>query len=312
MCGRYAASRRPEDLVEEFEVDATDGDGPGEDPRPAEPDYNVAPTKTAPVVLERVPRPISGATDRLREGPPPDDPESDDLAADDLAAGGGAPGGVEPVAAVRWLRLLRWGLVPSWAKDRSVGSRLINARADTLLDKPAFRRAAVARRCLVPVDGWYEWQPSPTERDAKGRPRKQPFFLGPRDGPGLALAGVYEFWRDPALHVDDPAAWVTTYAVVTTQAEPALRAIHDRMPLVLPRDRWDAWLDPDLRDPELVRELLRPPPEGGILAVPVSTRVNAVANNGPRLREPVPIKHLRGVVDPETGELIGAGETPLF
>jgi putative SOS response-associated peptidase YedK len=282
VCGRYAASRRTEDLVEEFEIEATEGDGPGEDPAGAEPDYNLAPTKLAPVVLERRPRtePVAGA-----DGPP-----------------------VPAAEPVRWLRLLTWGLVPTWAKERSIGSRLINARADSLLDKPAFRRAALARRALVPADGWYEWQKSPTELDAKGRPRKQPFFVHPVDGGPIAFAAVYEFWRDPALDHRDRSAWLTTYAIVTTDAEPGLDVVHDRMPLVLDADRRDAWLDPDLRDPDAVRALLAAGEPGRFLATPVSTRVNAVVNNGPELLEPVPIELLRGVVDPATGELVGGGD----
>lgn len=332
MCGRYAASRRADDLAEEFEVDETGGQGPGEDPANAQPDYNVAPTKLAPVVLERLARP-DGQT---RE---PDDPAAQAVDADgeptadaaleaaDAAleaaqavaarttgsarsCGGGATAGAHGDV-VRWLRLLTWGLVPSWAKDRAVGHRLINARAETLLDKPAYKRAALSRRCLVPADGWYEWQKSPTETDAKGRPRKQPFFIHPvAEGP-IAIAGVYELWRNPGLHPDDPAAWLATYAVITTHAEPGLDVIHDRMPLVLPRDRWDGWLDPDLRDPDAVRALLQPPVPGRFLAMAVTTRVNAVANNGPELIEPAPPESLHGVVDPATGELIG-GDGSLF
>src|SRR3954447_4823873 len=168
VCGRDASSRRPEDMVEVFEVEETAGQGPGTDPAAASPDFNVAPTRQAPVVLERLPRPAEGGPD-----PSSFDPSSSALASD--------PSAPEPV---RWLRLLRWGLIPSWAKDRSVGSRMINARAETLLDKPAYRRAATSRRCLVPADGWFEWQVSPTDKDAKGEPRKQPFFMRPADGSG--------------------------------------------------------------------------------------------------------------------------------
>jgi putative SOS response-associated peptidase YedK len=282
MCGRYAASRSPEDLVEEFEVEQVDlagptaeGGGPAGDAAGA-PDWNVAPTKIAPVVLERSPR--------------------EDRAADP----------------VRQLRGLTWGLVPSWAKDRSVGSRMINARADSLLDKPAYRRAATSRRCLVPADGWYEWQASPVAKDARGRPRKQPFFFRPQDGDVVALAGVYEFWRDPTRDAEDPAAWLTTYAIVTTDAEEGLAQVHDRMPLALPRDRWDAWLDPGLTDPDDVRALLAPPPVGLFVAVPVSTRVNDVRNNGSDLVEPAEVDALVGVVDPVTGELLGGQDAALF
>src|SRR5690606_38641653 len=136
-------------------------------PPPGRPDHNVAPTKQAPVVLTRAPR--------------------------------DAPEGTDPV---RQLRLLTWGLVPSWAKDPAVGSRMTNARAESVLDKPAFARAAVRRRCLVPVTGWYEWQASPVVTDARGRPRKQPFFVTRADEAPLALAGLYEFWKAPDAPAD--------------------------------------------------------------------------------------------------------------
>ena len=235
MCGRYAASASPADLVEEFGVESDQSGGD------LAPDYNLAPTHPAPVVLERVPR-------EDKQAPP-----------------------------VRQLRVLTWGLVPSWAKDPGVGSRMINARAESLLEKPAYRRPALARRCLVPADGWYEWQASPIARDAKGKPRKQPFFAHLADGGRLAFAGVYEFWRDPERSDDDPLAWRTTYAIVTTEAEPGLDRIHDRMPLVLSPDRWSRWLDPRLEDPEAVRALLAPSAPGRFAAHPVSRRVGNVA-----------------------------------
>ena len=310
MCGRYAASRRLEDLVEEFEVDATEGAGPGDDPADAREDFNVAPTKSVPVVLERRPRPVEGATGDVPDEQAAEASDEDgDATADAAVEAAPDPAPGEPV---RWLRLLHWGLVPSWAKEKSVGNRMINARVETILDKPGFKRAALTRRCLVPADGWYEWQKSPTETDAKGKPRKQPFFMSPVAGGSIAFAGLYEFWRDPAVHPDDPAAWLTSFTIVTTAAEPGLDVIHDRMPLVLPQDRWDAWLDPDVTDPDDVRALVEPPVPGRFVATAVSTRVNAVSNNGAELLEPVPVSQLRGVVDPATGELVGGGDAPLF
>jgi putative SOS response-associated peptidase YedK len=316
MCGRYASSRKPEDLVEAFEIDFLSGEGPGRDVTapvttaakaakddgtedgaypartPADPNYNVAPTTVQPVVLERMPR--------------VQDAEEEDDAA---AADGDAPPKPE---AVRYLRGLTWGLVPSWSKDRATGGRMINARAESLFEKPAFRRAVVARRCLVPADGWYEWQKSPTETDAKGKPRKQPFWMQPADGDGLAFAGLYELWRDKERDADDPEAWLATYTIVTTDAEPGLDVIHERMPFVMPRERWDQWLDPEVQDPDTVRALLQPPAPGRFTATAISPRVNNVRNNGPELLAPVGLDELRGVVDPATGELIGAGDQPLF
>ena len=325
MCGRYANSRRPEDLVEEFEVDRTAGPAPGQDPAGARPDFNVAPTRPALVVLTRRVRPDPDAPDpdapdadaSVAETSAAAEPEDPQVAADDdgeptadaaLEAAEAVPGPAAP--AERLLRRLTWGLVPSWAKEKSVGSRMINARAESLLDKPAYRRAALSRRCLVPADGWYEWQKSPTERDAKGKPRKQPFWIHPGVDRPIAFAGIYEFWRDRDKEGDD--AWLTTFAIVTTKAEPGLDVVHDRMPFVVPEDRWADWLDPGLTDPDAVRALLQPPVPGRFLATPVSMRVNAVSNNGPELLESVPVDQLRGVVDPATGELVGAGEAPLF
>src|SRR4051794_11025665 len=143
MCGRYASSRKPEDLIEEFEV--VDNRVPTALPA----DYNVAPTKEVYAVVERPPS-------KAEDGPPP--------------AGTGA----------RQLRALTWGLVPSWAKDAKIGSRMINARMETVAEKPAFRRAFASRRCLLPADGYYEWYP--TQQVGKsGKPLKQPFFIRPKD-----------------------------------------------------------------------------------------------------------------------------------
>ncbi|WP_409483585.1 SOS response-associated peptidase [Arsenicicoccus dermatophilus] len=276
MCGRYAATRDVADLVAVLDVeqDATSeptlGIAPAGSGSGVVPDHNMAPTKAAPVVLTRRPRGASAGDDA--------DP-------------------------VRQLRLLTWGLVPSWAKEVKVGVRMINARAETLLDKPAYARAARAQRCLVPADGYYEWQQSPTARDAKGKPRKQPFFIHRADGQPLVMAGVYELWRDRTLPEGDPASWLATYAVITTAAEPGLDTIHDRQPFVLDPERWATWLDPARTDDEHVRGLLEGYRPGRFEAYPVSTAVNDVRNNGPQLLDPAPADQLVGVVDPATGEV---------
>jgi len=265
MCGRYAASKDPEALVEEFEIDQTDV---GE---PLAPDYNVAPSKPVYVVLQRRPR-------------KPAEPVG--------VRPGSQPTVTGPVP--RQLRVARWGLVPSWAKDRSIGSRLINARVETLAEKPAFRRAFAARRCLLPADGYYEWY-TPTEPDAPttkaGKPRKQPFYIHPADGSSLAMAGLYEWWHDPTRDRDDPDAWLLTTTVITTTATDALGRIHDRMPVLVPRPAWARWLDPDDVDPaggQPLTDLLVPADPDALLTEAVSTAVNDVRNNGPELVEPVP------------------------
>ena len=244
MCGRYASSRRPEDLVEEFEIDRS------EVKESLAPDYNVAPTKEVYAVVERPP-----SSDKER---PPQ----------------------------RQLRVLTWGLVPSWAKDPSIGNKMINARMETVTEKPAFRKAFASRRCLLPADGYYEWYAT-EQRTKAGKPLKQPFFIHPRDGSVMAMAGLYEIWRDPTRDDDDPQRFRWTCTVLTTSAEDDLGHIHDRMPLLVERERYGAWLDPTRSDPEVLTELLVPAAPGRLEAYPVSTLVNSVKNNVPDLLEPL-------------------------
>jgi putative SOS response-associated peptidase YedK len=247
VCGRYASSRKPEDLVEEFDVDRVDV------PEALAPDYNVAPTDRVYAVLDRIPRTAPDA--------PPE----------------------------RRLATLNWGLVPSWAKDRSIGSRLINARSETLAVKPAFRRAFAKRRCLLPADGYYEWYAT-QQKGARGKPIKQPFFITPKDGGVLALAGLYEIWRDPAVAEDQPGAFVWTATVITTSAEDELGHIHDRMPMLVERSGYDAWLDATMTSTERLLDVLVPAAPGRLHAYPVSTAVNSVRNNGPELLEPLALE----------------------
>jgi len=183
---------------------------------------------------------------------------------------------------------------------------MINARSEELLDRSSFAKAAVSRRCLVPADGWYEWQVSPIAVDPKGRPRKQPFFVHRADRGSMAMAGLYEFWRDRALAGDDPDAWLTTYCIITTAAEPGLDRIHDRQPLVLERADWQDWLDPTQNDLSRVRTHLEFSGPGRFDAYPVATAVNSSRNNGAQLLDPAARSDLTGVVDPTTGEIIGA------
>ncbi len=185
---------------------------------------------------------------------------------------------------VRKLVPLRWGLVPSWAKDAAGAARMINARVETVADKPAFRKAFAQRRCLLPADGFYEWYAS-ARSDARGRPLKQPFFIHPADAGLLVMAGIYEFWRAP------DGTWLTTAAIITTTATDEVGRIHDRMPMVVPPGSWDAWLDP--RSTSDARALLAVPAPH-LTAYPVSTRVNRVANNGPDLVSPLPEAGLVG------------------
>jgi putative SOS response-associated peptidase YedK len=176
----------------------------------------------------------------------------------------------EQGTARRLLRVLRWGLVPSWAKDAKGAARLINARQETVTEKPAFRAAYQRRRCLLPADGYYEWQ--------QVGARKQPWFLTSRDRRPLAMAGLYEVWSQ-----GEQRLWTCT--VITTVASDELGHIHDRTPLLVPRDDWARWLDPQVEDPG--EHLLVPAVGGALDAWPVSAAVGNVRNDGAELVEPV-------------------------
>lgn len=237
MCGRYSASKDPARLAAEFDaLDATDGHAP-----PA--DHNVAPTKDVVAVVQRHPRDEHGTPD--------------------------------PSTTVRSLRVMRWGLIPPWAKDRSMGARMINARSESAATSRAFKSSLARRRCLLPADGWYEWR-----REGK---HKQPFFMTPPDGHSLAMAGLWTTWRDPQAPEGAPP--VVSAAVLTTEALGQLAEVHDRMPLLMTPQHWAAWLDPDVEDPGEL--LVSPPLEliGSLELRPVSSRVNSVRNNGPDLVE---------------------------
>jgi putative SOS response-associated peptidase YedK len=248
MCGRYASSRNPDDLIEEFEIDRVTS------PVAIEPDFNVAPTKDIYAVFDRVPR----------EAPT------------------GTP-------AERRLATVVWGLVPSWAKDRSIGSRMINARVETLAEKPAFKRALSRRRCLLPADGYYEWYPT-DQLTSKGKPVKQPFFIMPRDGGVLAMAGLYEIWRNQEVAEDQPGSFLWSATIITTTAEDCLGHIHDRMPMLVEPDSYDAWLDASVTDVGSITDILVPAAPGRLTAFPVSKAVNDHRNNGAELIEPLAVE----------------------
>ena len=168
---------------------------------------------------------------------------------------------------------------------------MINARLETVAEKPAFKRAFSARRCILPADGFYEWyvlEPAggSTGR-GRGKPKKQPFFIHRADGGLLVMAGIYEIWRDPHKDAADDSAWLRTCSVITTQATDAAGHIHDRMPMVITRDAIDAWLDPTITNATEALELLAVTEAGSLEAYAVSTDVNSVENNNPSLVEPL-------------------------
>ncbi|GGL08909.1 SOS response-associated peptidase [Nocardia jinanensis] len=270
MCGRYATTTDPGRLAVELDaIDETeipgdsgargsasvageDADTRRDDRRPGV-NYNVAPTTQILTVVDR----------HTHEHP--DDTPS------------------------RRIRRMRWGLIPHWTKAAEPGipvkgRPLFNARADKAATLPSFRDAVKYRRCLVPMDGWYEWlvEPDPSGPGKGKKPRvvKHPYFMSHPDGSRLYMAGLWSVWKDRSL--DDPEPLLSC-TILTTDAIGDLTRIHDRMPLPMPPERWGAWLDPDHPAPA---DLLEPPSEelvAEIAARPVSPLVNSVKNNGPEL-----------------------------
>jgi putative SOS response-associated peptidase YedK len=216
------------------------------------PSWNVAPTSDVPILLER------------------------------LVAG----------KAVRRLRLARWGLVPSWAKDPAIGSRMINARSESVLEKPAFREAVRARRCAVPADGYYEW------KRGEGR-TKQPYYVRPEQGGGMVFAGLCEWWNEPSAAAGDPGQWMLSMSILTADTPPQcaesavfgeLAALHDRVPLPMSQESMGAWLDPHADDAAALVDVVR----AGVRDVAAGWRVEAVGhavgnvrNDSPELIRPV-------------------------
>jgi putative SOS response-associated peptidase YedK len=245
MCGRFVSTSRPDELARYFDAEVSaerllPGGGPTGEPSDG---TGGDPPGTAPWANYNV-----APTSQV------------------LVVVGGARG--------RRIDRFRWGLVPSWAKDPSVGSRMINARAETVAEKPAFRAAYRKRRCIVPADGFYEWQVVP------GRRTKQPMYVHRRDGDRLAFAGLWEAWYPP-----EGAEPLLSCTVVTGRPNEVVAPIHDRMPVVLPPDAWDLWLDPEVSDRAELDRLLVPAPAALFVADPVSTAVNNVRNKGPELVE---------------------------
>ncbi|MFC4602488.1 SOS response-associated peptidase [Rhodococcus kronopolitis] len=262
MCGRYATTVDPALLAVELDaIDETRSGTRVPEERHEAANYNVAPTDPVLAVVSR----------HSREHP------------DD--------------APRRRIRRMRWGLVPSWTKADEQGrpvrsAPLINARADTAASKPAFRTALTRTRCLVPMDGWYEWVLEPS---AAGKAVKVPYFMTPTDGSRLYAAGLWSVWHDRAASSSSPLLSCT---ILTTDAVGELTGVHDRMPLVLGDGQWDRWLDPDA-EPDA--ELLAGPSAAEVAGIEirrVSQRVNSVANDGPDLIAPA------DPVGPAVGEQI--------
>lgn len=253
MCGRFVLTASTDDLLAEFDAQQVIGDD-------LPPSWNVAPTDPVRIVTER--------------------------AASVASASGVGDGGdvVSLPGPTRQLRTVRWGLVPSWAKDAAAAARMINARSETVGVKPSFKAAAARRRCLVPADGYYEW--------AVSGGRKTPYFLHGVDGELLAMAGLYEIWRDPTVPDDDPARLLWTCTVITRPAPDALGHIHDRSPVVVPHHLRDAWLDCDGSGADFgsgaaeAEALLAAMPPPRLVPREVGAAVGNIRNNSPSLIAP--------------------------
>jgi putative SOS response-associated peptidase YedK len=244
MCGRFAVTTDPALLAEK--IKAID-EATGASASAGEPNYNVAPTTTIATVVTRHSEPDDEATRRVR--------------------------------------LMRWGLVPPWVKagpdgaPDAKGPLLINARSEKVASSPAFRGSAKRKRCLVPMDGWYEWRANPEGLVAGKKTAKTPFFMHRGDGDTLFMAGLWSVWKPASSE-----APLLSCTIITTDAVGELAEIHDRMPLILAEDDWDAWLNPDA--PLDAALLANPPDVRGIELRQISTLVNSVRNNGPELLQP--------------------------
>jgi putative SOS response-associated peptidase YedK len=185
-----------------------------------------------------------------------------------------------PTEPRRELSLVRWGLIPSWAKDASGAARMINARSETAATTSAFRDALTKRRCLIPADGFYEWK--------KSGKLKQPYCFEVNDGKVFAFAGLWDRWKDPS------GRWIKTCSILTTTPNAVTSAVHDRMPVILDPDSYDLWLDPGLHDVRVVSEMLKPYDAQVMRCFPVSSRVNRVANDDEGCSTPVELTEPQG------------------
>lgn len=276
MCGRYASFRQAQDLADAFArqgyiQDVLFADGTEE----WAPAFNVAPTHDIRIIVDRPLTPAIAETLVTATGQ-----ESEAL----LELGRQleahrAPQEFLDDELVRQVRRARWGLVPSWAKDPSIGSKMINARSETIAEKPSFRKAFATRRCIVPADGYFEWT------TMAGPPKsKTPHFITPADGSQFAFAGIYEFWK-PQAEPGVDSEWLVTASIITTAADGDLADIHERRPVFLTPDVYERWLDPEVGVDDAL-DIIKIP----VIDVShhvVTTDVNKVANRGPELILPI-------------------------
>jgi putative SOS response-associated peptidase YedK len=266
MCGRVVTSSASDAIAEFFDASLAI-------PAEYEPDYNRAPTEPIRAVITRRSSGGSGWGPRIHVAGSRSEAEA----------------GARHHEHRRELRRFRWGLVPSSAKAIGDGPLMINARAETVTSKGIFARLLPYKRCVVPVDGFYEWQRT-------GDPKhKQPYLAYPPDGGLFAMAGLWDTWRDGEVVVP-------SLTIVTTAANGTMSPLHDRMPAILPPEAWARWLDPELQDPDELAGLLVPADDGVLALRPVSTLVNSVRNKGPEVLEPPkdeqsPLTEVQGTLD---------------
>jgi len=199
-----------------------------------------------------------------------------------------------PKTSSRTLDLMRWGLVPYWAKDLKIGFSTINAMAETVDTKPVFKDAFRRRRCLVPIEAFYEWQ-------KLGEKAKQPYAIGLKDSRYMVLASLWETWKSPAEEL------IRSFTIITTRANELCAPIHNRMPVILPPAEWAAWLGQEPVGDDLLKAMLAPYPAEEMTAWPVSTRVGNVKNNDPSLIEPTQAAHIRDSVAMERSDARSSG-----
>jgi putative SOS response-associated peptidase YedK len=249
MCGRFVATSGPDAIASYFGADV-DVESLGEN-------FNVAPTHDIYGVVAQAADP------------------------------GAAPETLPGSSLTRRVQAFHWGLIPSWAKDRKIGAKMINARSETIAEKPAFRGLVKKKRLIIPMDGFYEWKPGAADGplNTKGKPLKQPMFIQGTDGEPLAVAGLWSAWKDPS---DPEQRWLQSATVITTAANTLMSSVHDRMPVLVPHDRWDEWLDPANGDIESLSDMFTASNDGMLEMRAVSTDVNNVRNNSADLLAQLP------------------------
>jgi putative SOS response-associated peptidase YedK len=261
MCGRVDLHTPPSQLARLLEVTLAQGVDPD-----GAPSWNVPPTQRLYAVTE-----VRPLTD---EGAPAE-------------------------GSRRVLDQFRWGLVPHWATDVRMGNKLINARAESVAKTPAYRSAFATHRCLIAVDGFYEWQVPDRHHPQK----KVPYYFHRADGRPLTFAGLYETWWDKSRSAEpDPETRLRTCTIITTEAGPDMVAVHNRMPVILEHETYDSWLDRRNHDTDALRRLLLPAAAGTLLHYPISTEVNSPRHDGPQLLAPVPATDGRATDGPAPGE----------